>query len=105
MGDDLEKDTKMEVRLDGFPQVRYGKIPVLPVVERTRLNGCFVKVCSSIVLWTVVFQLLVYGVLWHPHFLNNFSHKLYPVTAVLPSPPPPPPSEISFCLDYYLFVV
>ncbi|CAO2829548.1 unnamed protein product [Amaranthus hypochondriacus] len=91
MGDELERDTKMEVRLDGFPQVRYGKIPVPPLVERTRLNGCFVKVCSSIVLWTVVFQLLVYGVLWHPHFLNNFSHKLSPVTAVLPSPPPPPP--------------
>jgi hypothetical protein len=66
MGDELERDTKMEVRLDGFPQVRYGKIPVPPVVERTRLNGCFVMVCSSIVLWTVVFQLLAiecYGIL------------------------------------------
>ncbi|CAO2827337.1 unnamed protein product [Amaranthus hypochondriacus] len=54
----------MEVRLDGFPQ------------------HCLVDRCIST---------SCYRVLWHPHFLNNFSHKLSPVTAVLPSPPPPPP--------------
>ncbi|CAO2828749.1 unnamed protein product [Amaranthus hypochondriacus] len=97
----------MEVRSDGFPQVRYEKIPVPPMIERTRLNGCFVKVCSSIVLWTVVVQLLVYGVLWHPHFLTNFSHKLSNISSInagLVSPPPPLPPPRNYTSNGFLRV-
>jgi hypothetical protein len=53
--------------------VRSEKIaaPVAPVIARTkRLQVWFIRVCSSILLWTCLVQLLTVGELWHHSFIN-----------------------------------
>ncbi|KAL9225958.1 hypothetical protein vseg_001827 [Gypsophila vaccaria] len=70
----------MEVRSEG---VRCDKIPAN---ERTRLKIWFVRVCSSILLWTFLVQLVAVGELWRP--FSGISHRFSPS---LPPPPPPPP--------------
>ncbi|KAG5240158.1 rhamnogalacturonan rhamnosyltransferase [Salix suchowensis] len=65
--------------------VRSEKIaaPVAPVIARTkRLQVWFIRVCSSILVWTCLVQLLTVGKLWHPSFIN--------ITAPSVKHPPPP---------------
>jgi len=89
----------MEVRSDGL---RSDKIPVAqPPIQRTRLKVWFIRVCSSILLWTCLVQLFALGELWHPRFFAGISQKtsqISPVTSVrvdqVVAPPPLlPPSE------------
>ncbi|XP_021747154.1 uncharacterized protein At1g04910-like [Chenopodium quinoa] len=81
----------MEVRSDGLQAVRYDKVPVGPMFERTRLKVWFIRVCSSILLWTILVQLVAFGELWNPHFFAGFSHRLSHVSTFSPNAPPPPP--------------
>ncbi|GMH15291.1 hypothetical protein Nepgr_017132 [Nepenthes gracilis] len=59
----------MDVRSEGL-QLRCEKIQV-PAIHRTRLNGWFVWICSSILLWTCLVHLVAVGELWHPHFITG----------------------------------
>ncbi|XP_021739963.1 uncharacterized protein At1g04910-like isoform X2 [Chenopodium quinoa] len=81
----------MEVRSDGLQALRYDKVPVGPMFERTRLKVWFIRVCSSILLWTILVQLVAFGELWNPHFFAGFSHRLSHVSTFSPNAPPPPP--------------
>ncbi|XP_047319712.1 rhamnogalacturonan I rhamnosyltransferase 1 [Impatiens glandulifera] len=88
----------MEVRSESV-QVRLDKVPPTQVIPRTRLQVWFIRVCSSILIWTCLVQLVAVGELWHPKFLSGFSYTFTGVTSRdssildkhLPSPPPPPP--------------
>ncbi|CAI0391031.1 unnamed protein product [Linum tenue] len=69
-----------------------------PVIPRTRLQVWFIRVCSSILVWTCLVQLVAVGELWRPRFITNlttrFSHTAGPLhlqVAVRPPPPLPPP--------------
>jgi hypothetical protein len=65
--------------------VRSEKIaaPVAPVIARTkRLQVWFIRVCSSILLWTCLVQLLTVGELWHSSFINIIAPSVK-------HPPPP----------------
>lgn len=65
----------MEVRSEGGIQVRCDKLPA-PVIPRTRLQVWFIWVCSSILLWTCLVQLVTVGELWRPHFFERISNRL-----------------------------
>lgn len=86
----------MEVRSEGGIQVRCDKLPA-PVIPRTRLQVWFIWVCSSILLWTCLVQLVTVGELWRPHFFERISNRLShsnPLPLVIEEtvrPPPPPP--------------
>ncbi|XP_059447571.1 rhamnogalacturonan I rhamnosyltransferase 1 [Corylus avellana] len=64
----------MEVRSESI-QVRCDKLPA-PVIPRTRLQLWFIRVCSSIVLWTCLVQLVAVGGLWHPHLLSGITNRM-----------------------------
>lgn len=70
----------MEVRSESV-QLRCDKLPG-QVIPRSRLQVWFIWVCSSILIWTCLVQLVVVGELWHPHLLaglwnhSNESYKL-----------------------------
>ncbi|KAL6513936.1 Rhamnogalacturonan I rhamnosyltransferase 1 [Orobanche hederae] len=51
------------------------KLPPLqgPVMQRTRLQVWFIRVCSSILIWTCLVQLVAVGELWHPRLLTGYS--------------------------------
>lgn len=68
----------MEVRSEGV-QVRCDKLPA-PVIPRTRLQVWFIRVCSSILLWTCLVQLVAVGELWHPHLLSNITNRISQIT-------------------------
>ena len=92
----------MEVRSEGI-QVRCDKLQG-PVIPKTRLRIWFIRVCSSIVLWTCLVQLVTVSELWHSHLISGITNGIYHITQVqLPiqgdndgvSPSPPvflPPS-------------
>ncbi|CAN6550494.1 unnamed protein product [Malus baccata var. baccata] len=81
----------MEVRSEVGLHVRCEKIPA-PVIGRTRLQVWFIRVCSSLFLWTCLVQLVAVGELWHPHLLSNITHRISEITLVpLPAVPSPPP--------------
>lgn len=50
------------------------KSPALqgPVMQRTRLQVWFIRVCSSILIWTCLVQLVAVGELWHPRLLTGY---------------------------------
>ncbi|KAL3631193.1 Rhamnogalacturonan I rhamnosyltransferase 1 [Castilleja foliolosa] len=52
-----------------------GKLSPLqgPVMQRTRLQVWFIRVCSSILIWTCLVQLVAVGELWHPRLLTGYS--------------------------------
>ncbi|KAK4430028.1 Rhamnogalacturonan I rhamnosyltransferase 1 [Sesamum alatum] len=63
-----------------------------PVIQRTRLQVWFIRVCSSILIWTCLVQLVAVGELWHPRLLTGFpgftkmsAHQ----EGSMPSSPPP----------------
>lgn len=81
----------MEVRSEGGIQVRCDKLPA-PVIARTRLQAWFIRVCSSLFLWTCLVQLVAVGELWHPHLLSNLTNRISAITQdPLPAVPSPPP--------------
>ncbi|KAF3431504.1 hypothetical protein FNV43_RR26235 [Rhamnella rubrinervis] len=68
----------MEVRSESV-HVRCEKLPA-PVIPRTRLQVWFIRVCSSILLWTCLVQLVAVGELWHPHLLSNITSRISQIT-------------------------
>ncbi|KAJ7943421.1 O-fucosyltransferase family protein [Quillaja saponaria] len=73
----------MEVRSEGI-QVRCDKLPA-SVIQRTRLRVWFIRVCSSIVLWTCLVQLVTVGELWHSHLISGITNRISHITQ-LPRP-------------------
>lgn len=68
----------------------------LPAMQRTRLQVWFIRVCSSILIWTCLVQLVAVGELWHPRLLtgNPGSEKMSAhQEKSLPTPPPLAASE------------
>ncbi|OVA08958.1 GDP-fucose protein O-fucosyltransferase [Macleaya cordata] len=89
----------MEVRSDAY-QLRCDKLPA-PPLPRTRLQVWFIRVCSSILLWTCFIQLVAVGELWHPHLLKGLSNQITRIThfslhleQASPAPPPLLPARI-----------
>ncbi|GAV67469.1 O-FucT domain-containing protein [Cephalotus follicularis] len=70
-------------------------------VRKRLVQVWFVRVCSTILLWTCLVQLFAVAQLWHPHFLTTFSnftpfplhlqhqHSERQHQHSTPSPPPP----------------
>lgn len=64
------------------------------VIPRTRLQVWFITVCSCILIWTCLVQLVTVDELWHPHLLSglsnssNSSSKLSIEKKAVQSPPP-----------------
>lgn len=85
----------MEVRSESVPPVRCDKLPGGQVIQRTRLQVWFIRVCTSILIWTCLVQLVTVGELWHPRLINGFSNRLNGSGAVsfrveeTVQPPPP----------------
>lgn len=87
-----------------------GSPPVPAAIARTRLQVWFIRVCSSIVLWTCLVQLVAVCELWHPHLLAGITSRISSSAELnvdeearlhsSPSPPPPlaPPSEFCFVI-------
>ncbi|KVI05545.1 Calcium-binding EF-hand [Cynara cardunculus var. scolymus] len=75
--------------------VRWAKIPT-QVIQRTRLQVWFIRVCSSILIWTCLVQLVAVGELWHPKlfigFLNPINGSTGPSSNAGKSIPTPPPA-------------
>ena len=81
----------MEVRSEGGVQVRCDKLPA-QVIPRTRLQVWSIWVCSSILIWTCLVQLLAVG---DPRLLAGLSNltRVSIRERVRLPPPLPPPSE------------
>ncbi|KAK9114291.1 hypothetical protein Syun_021088 [Stephania yunnanensis] len=70
--------------------------------KKTRLRVWFVRVCSSIVLYTCIVQLVAVGELWHPRLLSTLSSRITTITYFsilhpeqsIPVPAPLPPPRI-----------
>lgn len=89
----------MEVRSEAL-QFRCDKLTA-PVIQRTRLRVWFIRVCSSILLWTCIVQLVAVGELWHPQMLTGISNRMtwltpYPlrVEEAVHFPPPLVPARV-----------
>ncbi|XP_042488567.1 rhamnogalacturonan I rhamnosyltransferase 1-like [Macadamia integrifolia] len=78
----------MDARSEGLP-LRCDKLPA-PVLPRTRLQVWFIRICSSILLWTCLVQLVAVGELWHPQLLNGLSNQLSRFTNSQSKEVPPP---------------
>lgn len=70
----------MEVRSESVEQTRVDKtkapVQVMqPVHQRTRLQVWFIRVCSSILIWTCLVQLVAVGELWHPRLLTGLTSR------------------------------
>lgn len=101
----------MEVRSSDAARIIGDKIasgsPPVPAIARTRLQVWFIRVCSSIVLWTCLVQLVAVCELWHPHLLAGITSRISSSAELnvdeearlhSSSPPPPPlvpPSEFA----------
>lgn len=97
----------MEVRSEGV-HVRCDKLPS-PVIARTRLQVWFIRLCSSLFLWTCLVQLVAVGELWHPHLLSNITNRISQISQipvqVVPSPPPLLPASKFFFFFLLLLVL
>lgn len=74
----------MEGRSEGV-QLRSDKIPApvpAPAIQRTRLQVWFIRVCSSILIWTCLVQLVAVSELWQPRLLAGLSNRLIGFTKV-----------------------
>ncbi|KAI3720217.1 hypothetical protein L6452_21130 [Arctium lappa] len=67
----------MDVRSEnsGGQVVRWDKVSG-QVIQRSRLHVWFIRVCSSIVVWTCLVQIVAVGELWHPKLLSSFSNRM-----------------------------
>lgn len=87
----------MEVRSESV-QLRCDKLPG-QVIPKTRLQVWFIRVCSSIVIWTCLVQIVTVGELWHPHLLSGLlnnsdgSSKIFKEKKAVQSLPPLPPAR------------
>ncbi|KAL3511096.1 hypothetical protein ACH5RR_030497 [Cinchona calisaya] len=85
----------MDVRSESLGQARIDREKgSLQVIQRTRLQVWFIRVCSSIVIWTCLVQLVAVGELWHPRLLTGLSSRKNGVSTlsirvedVVPAPP------------------
>ncbi|XP_027100474.1 O-fucosyltransferase 3-like [Coffea eugenioides] len=88
----------MEVRSESLGQARLekekGSLQGGQVIQRTRLQVWFIRVCSSILIWTCLVQLVAVGELWHPRLLTGLSSRFsgastlsFRVEDAVPSPP------------------
>ena len=50
--------------------------PPMPTIARTQLQVWFIRVCSSIVLWTWLVHLVAICELWHPHLLARITSRI-----------------------------
>ncbi|KAK1362055.1 O-fucosyltransferase family protein [Heracleum sosnowskyi] len=88
---------EMEVRSESV-QLRCDKLPG-QVIPKTRLQVWFIRVCSSIVIWTCLVQIVTVGELWHPHLLSGLlnhtdgSSKIFKEKKAVHSMPPLPPAR------------
>ncbi|KAJ4937438.1 hypothetical protein NE237_026762 [Protea cynaroides] len=64
----------MEVRSEAL-HLRCDKLPA-PVIPKTCLQVWFIRICSSILLWTCIVQLVAVGKLWHPQLLIDLFSQL-----------------------------
>ncbi|XP_021897729.1 uncharacterized protein At1g04910 isoform X2 [Carica papaya] len=81
----------MEVRSESVPG-RCDKLQA-PVIPKTRLQVWFIRVCSSILLWTCLVQLVAVGELWHPRLLVTLTSQISRFARLeqpLPVQSPPP---------------
>lgn len=78
------------------------------LIRRSRLQVWLIRICSCILLWTCLIQLVTVGELWHPRLpkswrLGDSSRQLTRITSfslpsqhpALPAPPPLPLISIS----------
>ncbi|KAI3452866.1 hypothetical protein Pfo_009529 [Paulownia fortunei] len=70
------------------------KLPPLQgqMIQRTRLQVWFIRVCSTILIWTCLVQLVAVGELWRPRLLTGFlgfTKMSVHSEGSLPSLPPP----------------
>uniref|UniRef100_A0A1J3J2V9 O-fucosyltransferase family protein n=1 Tax=Noccaea caerulescens TaxID=107243 RepID=A0A1J3J2V9_NOCCA len=82
----------MEVRSE-TTQARSDKLPP-PAVPKPRVQVWFVRVCSSILVWTCLVQLFAAGELWHTRIFTGLSNQISRFSAPVepvPLPPPLPP--------------
>ncbi|KAE9605542.1 hypothetical protein Lal_00025130 [Lupinus albus] len=70
----------MEVKSEGI-QLRCDKLQS-PVIPRTRLRIWFIRVCSSIVIWTCLVQLVTVSELWQSHFISGITSSISRITQV-----------------------
>lgn len=59
--------------------MRYDKLHG-SVIPRSRFRVWFIRVCSSIVLWTCLVQLMTVNELWHSNFFSGFTSRIYHIT-------------------------
>lgn len=85
----------MEVRSESN-QARSDKLPP-PAAPKPRVQVWFVRVCSSILVWTCLVQLFAAGELWHTRIFTGLTNQISrfsaPVEPVPLPPPLPPPSQ------------
>lgn len=91
----------MEVRSESEVHVRSEKVLPLQgqMIQRTRLKVLFVRVCSSILIWTCLVQLIAVWELYNPRLFSGFTSyttKLsVHVEETLPTPLPLLPASES----------
>lgn len=94
----------MEVRSESTTtQARSdNKIPPPSAVPKPRVQVWFVRVCSSILVWTCLVQLFAAGELWHSRIFTGLTNQISrfsaPVEPVPLPPPLPSPSQFFFFL-------
>lgn len=90
------------VKSEGMIQLRCDKLPGA-AFPRTRLQVWFIWVCSSVLLWTCLVQLVAVGELWHPKFLKRLSNRFsHPLSLVTEDPfllPPPLTTASESCVS------
>lgn len=78
------------------------KLPPPSAVLKPRVQVWFVRVCSSILVWTCLIQLFAAGELWRSRIFTGFTNQISRFSApVEPVPLPPhlpPPSQFSLYL-------
>ncbi|CAI0394425.1 unnamed protein product [Linum tenue] len=73
----------MEIRSEsvGLRSEKLGGLS--PVIPRKRLQVWFIRVCSSILVWTCLVQLVAVGELWHPRFITNLTTRFSQIAGPL----------------------
>ncbi|KAF9624820.1 hypothetical protein IFM89_014205 [Coptis chinensis] len=79
--------TSMEIRSDAT-QYHYNKLlqqtplptPTPSTFPRTRLQIWFIRICSSILIWTCLVQFVTVGELWNPKLLTGLSYQFTRIT-------------------------
>ncbi|KAL6009056.1 hypothetical protein ACLOJK_022283 [Asimina triloba] len=110
----------MEVRSESLGS-KCDRLSSPMLLRRSRLQLWLIRVCSCILLWTCLIQLVAVGELWHPRLPKYWHSRLgfgdssaqqltktasfslpSPHAAVPPPPPPPSISISSLPLLYYI---